>query len=117
MNFNYFKLSDFDCHETSENKMKVEFIHRLDELRERCGWAFIVTSGYRSPNHSAERNKPNGGGTHTKGIAADIRVLHGKQRHEIVKNAMAMGFTGIGVAKKFVHLDGRQDTPVMWSYR
>ena len=117
MNFKYFKLSDFDCHQTGENKMKAEFVHRLDELRERCGWPFIVTSGYRSLNHGVEKRKKNGGGTHTKGIAADIRVLYGKQRHEIVKNAMAMGFTGIGIAKTFVHIDDRQDTPVMWSYR
>ena len=116
MTFKYFKKSDFDCQETGENCMEDEFIHALDDLREVCGWPFIVTSGYRDPSHSVERNKANGGGTHTMGIAADIKVTNGKQRHEIVKNAMAMGFTGIGIAKTFVHVDQREDTPVLWTY-
>jgi len=116
MTFKYFKKSDFDCQETGENRMEDEFIHALDALREVCGWPFVVTSGYRDPSHSVERNKPNGGGTHTMGIAADIKVTNGKQRHEIVKNAMAMAFTGIGIAKTFVHVDQREDTPVLWTY-
>lgn len=114
--FLFFKKEDFDCQETGENRMEDEFIHELDALRQRCGWPFVVTSGYRDPSHSAERNKPNGGGTHTMGIAADIRVTNGKQRHEIVKHAMSMGFTGIGIAKTFVHVDMRVDTPVVWTY-
>lgn len=115
--FIYFKRADFDCQETGENRMEDEFIHQLDTLRGVCGWPFIVTSGYRDVSHSLERDKPNGGGMHTKGIAADIRVTNGKQRHEIVKEAMAMGvFNGIGIAKTFVHLDTREDTPVLWTY-
>ena len=72
--FKYFDRDDFVCKETGNNEIKDKFIHRLDTLREICGFPFIVTSGYRDPSHSAERNKPNGGGTHTKGIAADIAV-------------------------------------------
>ncbi len=29
---------------------------------------------------------------------------------------MAMGFTGIGIAKTFVHVDSRDSTPVIWTY-
>ena len=51
------------------------------------------------------------------GIAADIKVSNGKQRNEIVKHAMAMGsFNGIGIARSFVHVDMREDTPVLWTY-
>lgn len=114
--FMYFKRSDFNCHETGENRMEDEFIHKLDDLRAACGWPFFVTSGYRDPSHSIEAKKPNGGGMHTKGVAADIRVTNGKQRHEIVKHAMDMGFSGIGIAKTFVHVDTREDTPVVWTY-
>lgn len=114
--FVYFKRSDFDCRETGVNRMEDEFIHKLDTLREACGWPFFVTSGYRDPSHSAEIKKPNGGGMHTKGVAADIRVTNGKDRHEIVRHAMNLGFTGIGVAKTFVHVDTREDTPVVWTY-
>ena len=114
--FKYFKREDFDCQETGENRMEDEFIYKLDHLRTVCGWPFIVTSGYRSPSHSLEINKASGGGSHTKGIAADIKVTNGKQRHEIVKHAMALGFSGVGIAKTFVHVDIREDTPVVWTY-
>ena len=41
--FKYFKLEDFDCQETGENEMSIEFIERLDGLRSVCGFPFIVT--------------------------------------------------------------------------
>jgi hypothetical protein len=34
----------------------------------------------------------------------------------IVKNAIELGFTGIGVASSFVHVDTREGDPVMWTY-
>jgi uncharacterized protein YcbK (DUF882 family) len=95
--------------------MDPEFIRKLDELRAACGWPFIVTSGYRSPTHSIEVKKgiP---GTHTQGIAADIKVTGGVQRMDIVQKAMDLGFSGIGVAKGFVHVDTRTTIPVLWVY-
>lgn len=114
--FKYFKIEDFDCQETGNNEMVEEFIHRLDELREACGFPFIVTSGYRDPEgHSIERRKKVPG-THAQGIAADIRVSGGAQRRKVVEKAIELGFNGIGVAKTFVHVDIRQTAPVMWSY-
>jgi zinc D-Ala-D-Ala carboxypeptidase len=115
MNLKYFKVSDFDCQETGENNMKEELLVKLDELREVCGFPFIITSGYRSPDHSIEAAKSSPG-THAQGIAVDIRTRGGAERYTIVKHAMAMGFTGIGVAKSFVHVDIRTTTPVVWSY-
>jgi len=67
--FKYFKIEDFDCQETGENEMSEAFIWKLDHLREICGFPFVITSGYRDPSHSIERDKPNGGGQHTKGLA------------------------------------------------
>ena len=115
MTFKYFKIEDFDCQETGKNNMSEGFIHKLDKLREACGFPFVVTSGYRDPSHSAEKHKSKGG-QHTLGIAADIRIHHGADRYTIVQNALAMGFTGIGIAKTFVHVDVRESTPVIWSY-
>ena len=112
----YFSPSEFNCQETNENEMKEEFLKKLDHLREACGFPFVITSGYRSTNHTIERDKVSGGGTHTKGIAADIRALSGTERYTIVKHALALGFTGVGVAKSFVHLDIRDTVPVMWTY-
>ena len=117
MTYKYFHESEFRCRETGENDMKPEFIHMLDELRERCGFPFTITSGFRSVHHTAERNKPAGKkGTHTQGIACDIAVSNGVERMKIVKEALALQFPGVGVAKSFVHVDMRTTTPVMWTY-
>jgi hypothetical protein len=97
----YFKVSDFDCQETGENEMEVGFMKVLDHLRAVCGFPFIITSGYRSPNHSIE--------------AADIKVSGGAQRLAIVKHASAMGMS-VGVAKTFVHVDTRKTEPMCWCY-
>jgi uncharacterized protein YcbK (DUF882 family) len=118
--FKYFKLEDFNCQETGENEMSRDFIHKLDELREACGFPFIIRSGYRSPEHSIEKRKEKAG-THAQGIAADIRARNGNERFKIVEEAIKAGFTGIGVAASFIHVDSRilgvDKAPVMWCYR
>ena len=111
----YFKIEDFNCKETGENEMCQEFLERLDELRHVCGFPFIITSGYRDKTHSIEKRKPKAG-THAQGIAADIKVSNGHQRYIIQKNAYKMGFTGVGVAETFIHVDTRTTTPASWNY-
>ncbi len=113
--FRYFAWSEFDCQHTGNNEMDPEFIHDLDCLREACGFPFVITSGYRDVTHPVEsaKSKP---GQHTLGIAADIAVNDGVQRRLLVHKALLLGFTGIGVAKTFVHVDRRKTTPVMWVY-
>jgi len=113
--YKHFDISEFRCRETGENDMDESFIHMLDELRERVGFPMVITSGYRSKQHTAERNKEKGG-THTQGIAADIAVNNGFERMNLVHEALKMGFGGIGVARTFVHIDMRATTPVMWTY-
>jgi uncharacterized protein YcbK (DUF882 family) len=114
----YFKITDFDCSETGENKMDTEFLEALDNLRDICGFPFTVTSGYRSPNHSIEAAKVAAGkklGTHAQGIAADIKVSGGAERLSIVKHASATGMS-VGVAKTFVHVDTRKTPAMCWCY-
>jgi len=110
----YFSLSEFDCSETGKNEMNKDFLQSLDHLRGICGFPFVITSGYRSPLHSVEaaKDKP---GTHTLGIAADIACTGSVDRFNLVSNAIRHGFSGIGIAKTFIHLDMR-NTEVMWVY-
>jgi len=99
--YKYFKIEDFNCQETGENEMDIEFIKGLDNLRAACGFPFVITSGFRSKEHSIEAAKVAAGkklGTHAQGIASDIRVSGGSQRAKIVKHASAMGMS-VGVAK------------------
>jgi zinc D-Ala-D-Ala carboxypeptidase len=112
---NYFKMSDFNCQQTGNNKMCPDFLAKLDNLRYECGFPFIITSGYRDPEHSIEKAKSTPG-THAQGIAADIKINSGAEGYKIVSEAIKAGFTGIGVAKTFIHLDTRKSIPVVWSY-
>ena len=116
----YFSRSEFSCQYTGENKIEDSLLLKVDELRERCGFPFIITSGYRSLAHPIERAKKTNTGTHAQGIAADIKVIDGVQRFKIVAEAIKMGFTGIGIASNFVHVDIRSldtnESPVMWCY-
>ena len=111
----YFDLSDFDCKETGNNEMDHTFLKELDELRRQCGFPFNISSGYRDPSHSEERDKAKPG-AHSDGIAADIKVANGAQRYIIAQKAIGMGFSGIGVSKSFVHVDMRPTTQVLWTY-
>ena len=112
----YFKLEEFNCQETGKNKMDPDFLEKLDELRHQCNFPFTITSGYRDPSHSIEAKKETPG-MHTKGIAADIYVSNGVDRYKLLITAFNMGFTGIGVAKSFIHVDTRPTQPVVWTYQ
>ena len=113
--YEYFELSEFDCKETGENEMDHGFITTLDLVRDRCGFRFVITSGYRSIKHSKEIIKSTPG-QHTKGIAADIRVNNACERYLLVDAAIAYGLNGVGVAKTFVHVDQRESPVTMWVY-
>ena len=113
--FRYFVWAEFDCKHTGLNDMSPAFIHRLDDLREACGFPFRITSGYRDRTHPVEARKSTPG-THAQGIAADIAVLTGAHKYVLVQEAINLGFTGIGIAKTFVHVDTRNSTPVIWTY-
>ena len=115
MTFKYFTLDEFACKHTGENEIVTEFVRRLDELRAACGFSFTITSGYRDPSHPAEARKSKGG-VHTTGIAADIAVSNGVERATIIRNAIELGFNGIGVAKGFIHVDTRSLPQVVWTY-
>ena len=111
----YFDKSEFDCKHTGNNQMKLEFMHKMEQLREAVDRPLIITSGYRDRTHPVEAKKVLIG-KHNQGIAADIKAVGGVERYELVSMAIALGFTGIGIAKNFIHLDIRDDVPVIWSY-
>ena len=111
-----FRLEEFNCTHSNVNLMDEASLHKLDELREKCGFPFKITSGYRDASHPSEVVKAAPGtGTHCQGIAADIAVSNGVERMNIVHEALKMGFS-VGVAKSFVHVDARTTTPVLWTY-
>jgi hypothetical protein len=108
MDYLYFKREDFDCQETGENNVSSDLIRKVDELRSAVGRPLYITHSLE-----AKKSKP---GTHAQGIACDIAVANGVERRQLVKQAFYLGFTGIGVAKTFVHVDMRETEPVLWVY-
>ena len=116
MSLKHFTREEFDCQVSGTNNMEQEFLEKLDMLRHCCGFPFVITSGYRHPTmHPIERKKEVPG-THAQGIAADIKITNAADRLKVVYAALELGFTGIGVASDFVHVDTRGTTPVMWTY-
>lgn len=114
-----FSPDEFKCKETGELNMDPEFMAALQRVRDRYGRAMAISSGFRGATHSVERTKrvP---GQHNKGRACDIPCW-GDEAFEIVKLALQEGFTGVGVSQRegkarFIHLDMREGTPVLYSY-
>mgnify|MGYP000580046723 FL=1 len=96
--------------------MEQEFLQKLDELRAYCGFPFVITTGYRHSTLHPIESKKDVPGTHAQGIAADIKITNAADRLKLVVAAIGLGFTGIGVASDFIHVDTRGTTPVMWTY-
>lgn len=116
-----FSAKEFQCSHCGEEFMREEFIKMLQALRTEYGLPMTITSGYRCQHHPIEAAK-HFPGAHSMGIAADVSVS-GADAYRLVKMAMKLGFTGVGVqqrgAGRFVHLDirnGEFPTPSIWSY-
>jgi hypothetical protein len=81
-------------------------IQKFGQLQGIAGQQFKIRSAYRSPAENvavggARRSQ------HMHGNALDIDVSHmsPKERVELIANASALGFTGIGVYNNTLHLD------------
>ena len=115
-----FEASEFDektpgGEGTGEKFMDMEFVGKLHLMRKILGRPVVVTSGYRSEAHDAEVCRSAGKpvfrpNAHVNGHAADVACVGARERFEVVKAALAVGITRIGVDAKHVHLD---DDPML----
>ena len=95
--------------------MDADFIQRLDDLRER----------FAKPQHNSNVSSTGASGPHTSGKAIDFGVSR-DDAHALLRIAMDMNFSGIGIAQKgsgrFIHLDDLTASetnnmrPWLWSY-
>ena len=99
-----------------ENNMNKDFLFVLDEAREFAGIPFIINSAYRSPDHPLSIKNPSS--SHIKGLAVDIKATDSVTRFKIVKALIEVGFTRIGIADTFIHVDLDLDKTqnVIWTY-
>ena len=99
-----------------EQNMNVDFLAKLDEAREYANIPFIINSAYRSPTHPLSIKNPTS--SHIKGLAVDISVKDSVTRDLTLRALRAVGFTRIGIASTFIHVDLYFDKSqnVTWTY-
>lgn len=133
---------------TGEMNMKERFMLKADRLRFIFGKPLNPNSGYRSPEHNMDVSSTGAHGPHTTGHATDFGCT-GHNTHALLHAAVLvavveagylneqeaqsclkeieekkLGFTGIGVAKTFLHLDDLTEKdaaefavrPNVWTY-
>jgi len=121
-----FSPYEMACRGDGSLKVVKDFMDILQAIRDECGFALTVASGYRSPAYNLEVSDTGANGPHTTGRAADIRVW-GEQAHKLLQVAMKHEITGIGISQKsspmarYIHLDICDNTvatprPGLWSY-
>lgn len=112
-----FTEAEFRCRHCGRQEMQPALLERLQTLRTQYGKPLPVTSGWRCADHPVEKAKPHPG-MHSTGLAVDLGV-QGAEAVAVLRLALGLGFTGIGVQQKgagrFLHLDLRQE-PTIWSY-
>lgn len=108
----YFKPSEFDSPDSigSGKLMDYLLVYRLEQLRKIVDQPLFIDSGFRTE----KRNKDIGGAkdsSHMKGLAADVKCVNSLLRFKIVRYAMWLGISRIGVYSNHVHLDIDTDKP------
>lgn len=115
----YFKPAEFKCRcnrpECDAPAVSEFLVQKLDLLREHWGKPLRVTSGVRC-KHWNEKVGGAPKSQHVLGLAADLAVGNRKEALELMKLARKLGFIGIGVAEKFVHVDMRSGIARSWEY-
>lgn len=106
----YFKPSEFTAcvPSCSIDNMNAGFLAQLDKVRELSGIPLVLNSAFRSLDWERKQGRT-GSSSHCKGLAVDIRCNTSANRYKIVKAALAVGISRIGIGKTFVHLDADRD--------
>lgn len=115
----YFKPQEFASPDAPDSGyfMNLDFVRKLDQLREAMKMPLSIHSGYRTPEHNATVGGVDSS-AHEAGHAADIGALSSGAKFAIVEAAMRLGFRRIGIGSTFVHIDDDITKPqdVCWLY-
>ena len=113
------KLSDRIpfCPHGSLGSLSLSLILSLERLESEIKIELEFSSGFRCK----ECNTKAGGSknsAHLRGLAVDILADTSAERFLLVSAAVRLGFSRIGVAKRFIHLDVDTSLPnfMLWLY-
>ena len=134
----YFKISEFDSGLPNEEgtgiNMSPLFLDFIDELRSRCNFPFVVTSGYRTEAYQQSlrdrgyKTAKKGQSPHLKGLAADIAISDSVKRALFIGHALQLvhelglpfrvGIAGGKEKGNFCHIDIDEErtNPRLWIY-
>lgn len=108
---------DSEFRNSSDMKMDVILIDKLQALRDIVGHPMTISSGVRTEaENSAAGGSKNS--MHLTGKAVDISISgwSGEKKFKFLKAAFGIGFSGIAQGKTFIHLDVRGGSPSTWTY-
>ena len=119
-----FNLKEFDSPDLSGSglNMDKDFLSMLDNARDIAKTPFKITSGYRTKEHNVAIYKKLGKkpieSSHLKGVACDIACSDSRARFLIINALLKAGFTRIGIANNFIHVDSdcEKSQNVIWTY-
>jgi len=119
--FTFDEMACKDCsHCGGVSDMNEHFMMKLQQLRDACGFALPVNSGFRCAQKNIDC-KGHTGSAHLTGEGADLRVDRDKARI-VIQKAIEMGFS-VGIQQKgssrFVHVDTKirkSGKANLWSY-
>ena len=120
----YFELSEFNSpdQENSGLNMDHTFLRMLDRARDIASISFKINSGYRSEAHNLKvggvpKSSWSRGSSHLYGFAADIACKNSNNREIIVRSLITAGFTRLGIANSFIHVDNDPNkVAALWLY-
>lgn len=115
----YFTEAEFQrCNPPcSIEDMDQDFLDWLDAVREEAGIPFVLTSAYRSPAYEKSKGRT-GNGAHPYKVAVDVRCNTSANRFKIIRAAIKLDASRIGVGHTFIHLDTSHihTQNVIWDY-
>ena len=119
-----FNLKEFDSPDLSDSGLNMDrsFLEMLDNARDIAKTPFKITSGYRTKEHNIAIYKKLGKkpieSSHLKGVACDIACSDSRARFIIISYLLEAGFTRIGIASNFIHVDSdcEKSQNVIWTY-
>ncbi len=116
----YFTYDEFDSPDApgSGHEMHQEFLDMLDDARDIAQVPFVINSGFRTEEHNRSIPGASPDSSHLVGWAADIRATTSNRRWLVIEALIQVGFTRIGVADTFVHVDcdPSKSENCMWLY-